>query len=111
VHASVAGPVSVCELQETWLKVAAGVDAVAGYRRMASVRFTLPAVAVNVTFSTALTVDAVTLKLAEVLPAITFADAGIFNALLLLESITKVSLVAAALKDTEQAMVVAPVTD
>jgi hypothetical protein len=74
-----------------------------------SVSDTLSAVAVNVAVCVLLTTDAVTLKPALVAPAGTSTEVGACSALLLLESVTTVWLVAAALRYTEHAVVVGPV--
>jgi glutaminase len=76
-----------------------------------SVCDTPSAVAVSVAFFEAVTADAVTLKVAEVSPFDTVSEAGVRSALLLLDSITTVLLVAAALRDTEHDAVCAPVIE
>jgi hypothetical protein len=58
-----------------------------------------------------LTEDAVTLKLTMAFPEARLTDFGVLSAILLLESVTTISLVAAVLKDTEHASVVGPVSD
>jgi hypothetical protein len=68
-------------------------------------------VAVSVAFCEALTADAVTLKVAEVAPAATVTEAGALRAVLLLDRVTTKGLVAAALRDTEQVLICAPVSD
>jgi hypothetical protein len=110
-HESVAGPVNVCVAHEIVLSVAtgAGVGDAAGDSVIASVCDTPSAVAVSVAFAAVVTADAVALKAALVEPSATLTEAGTFNALLLLESVTTVWLVAAALRDTEHESVVGPV--
>jgi hypothetical protein len=76
-----------------------------------SVCDTPSAVAVSVAFCEALTADVATLKVAEVPPAATVTEAGARSALLLLDSVTTNWLVAAALRDTVQVLVCAPVSD
>jgi hypothetical protein len=83
------------------LKVAAGVGAGAdeeGDRVIAFIWDTPSAVAVSVAVCELLTAAAVTLKPALVSPTGTFTEAGARSALLLLESVTAVWLVAAALR-------------
>jgi hypothetical protein len=108
-HESVVGPVNVCDPHVTLLNVDAEVGAVVGDRVIASTCDIPSAVAVNVAFAAVVTADAVALKAALVDPAGTVTEAGTFNALLLLESVTTVWLVAAALKYTEHESVVGPV--
>jgi hypothetical protein len=58
-----------------------------------------------------LTAEAVASKLADVLPVATFTARGTLSALLLLESVTTVSLVAVWLNETEHATDIGPVSD
>jgi len=69
------------------------------------------AVAVSVAFCNALTAVAVTLKVAEVSSLDTVTEPGARSALLLLDSFTTVWLVVAAVRDTEQTSVCAPVIE
>ncbi len=107
-HCIHVGPVKVCVAHESLLNVATGAD-VAGLSVIASICDTPLAVAVSVTVCLVLMADAVTLKAALVAPAATFTEAGGCSALLLLESVTTVWLVAAALRYTEHAVVAGPV--
>ena len=65
---------------------------------ISSVSLTPPEVADSVTFCVAFTVDAVTVKAAEVAPAATVTDAGTFSRLLLLASETFFWLAATSLR-------------
>jgi hypothetical protein len=69
------------------------------------------AVAVSVTLWAVFTAEAVTLKVTEVFPCGTVTEAGTRSAVLLLDSFTIVWVVVAALRDTVQTCVCAPVIE
>ena len=109
VHPLVCAPVSDCVPHDTLLSV--GADAAIGLSAMIS-EIELPsAVAVKVTFWEVFTADAVTLKVTEVFDCGTVTEAGTRSDVLLLDSFTMVWMVAAALRDTVQTCVCAPVIE
>jgi hypothetical protein len=112
VQALVWAPVSDCVPHERPFSFAAapGVELV-GDSVNVSVFFTPPEAAVRVTIVVAFTAVALILNAAELDPVATVTEEGTFRALLLLESVTGVWLIAGALRDTVQALVWVPLRD
>ena len=106
-HAVVAGPVRLCVVHETSVRVAAG----AGYRVTAFVFVTPLAWAVIVTVVALLTFAVTALKVAELWPAAICTPDGTFNAGLLLDNCIVIGARAVAVRDSEHDFDCGPVRD